>query len=168
MNVRLYILQRATAALMAPLVLIHIAVIFYASHQGLSAADMLSRTRGSVAWALFYSVFVAAVAIHASIGVRTVLAEWLTLRGRPRDVAAIMFGLLLLALGLRAVAAVVLPLRCRRARTAPTFCGWPSWCIGFPAWRSRFSCRFIFSRSASQSRAMRGSTVSCAGPISRW
>jgi fumarate reductase subunit C len=109
MNVRLYILQRATAALMAPLVLIHIAVIFYASHHGLSAADMLSRTRGSLMWALFYGVFVAAVAVHASIGVRTVLAEWLTLRGRSRDIAAIVFGLLLLALGLRAVAAVVLP-----------------------------------------------------------
>ena len=32
MNARLYILQRASAALMAPLVFIHIAVIFYASH----------------------------------------------------------------------------------------------------------------------------------------
>jgi fumarate reductase subunit C len=109
MNVRLYVLQRATAALMAPLVLIHIAVIFYASHQGLGAADILARTRGSVSWALFYGVFVAAVAIHASIGVRAVLTEWLLLRGRRLDVAAIVFGLVLLALGLRAVAAVVLP-----------------------------------------------------------
>ncbi len=49
MNVRLYIWQRATAALMAPLVLVHIAVIFYATRQGLTAADILSRTRGSIA-----------------------------------------------------------------------------------------------------------------------
>jgi fumarate reductase subunit C len=109
MNVRLYILQRATAAIMAPLVLLHIAVIFYANHKGLSAADILSRTRGSVAWALFYGVFVAAVATHASIGVRTILTEWSPLQGRARDIAVIAFGLMLLLLGLRAIAAVVLP-----------------------------------------------------------
>jgi fumarate reductase subunit C len=109
MNVRLYVLQRATAAIMAPLVLLHIAVIFYASSNGLSAAEILARTRGSIAWALFYGVFVAAVAIHASIGVRTIMTEWAGLRGSGRDIATIAFGLLLLALGLRAVAAVVLP-----------------------------------------------------------
>ncbi len=109
MNVRLYILQRATAAIMAPLVVLHIAVIFYANHKGLSAAEILARTRGSVAWALFYGLFVAAVATHASIGVRTILAEWFGLRGGARDVAAVVFGLLLFVLGLRAVAAMVLP-----------------------------------------------------------
>jgi fumarate reductase subunit C len=109
MNARLYILQRGTAAIMAPLVLLHIAVIFYASHKGLSAADILARTRGSVAWATFYGVFVLAVSIHASIGVRTILGEWCGLRGRARATIAFGFGLLLLMLGLRAVAAVVLP-----------------------------------------------------------
>ena len=48
MNVRLYILQRATAAIMAPLVLAHLAIIFYATSRGLSAADILGRTRGSM------------------------------------------------------------------------------------------------------------------------
>jgi fumarate reductase subunit C len=108
MSARLYILQRGSAAIMAPLVLLHIAVIFYATHKGLSAADILSRTRGSVAWAAFYGVFVLAVSVHASIGVRTILGEWFGLRGQSRNVAAVIFGLLLLALGLRAVAAVVL------------------------------------------------------------
>src|SRR5262249_33957625 len=37
MNLRLYLLQRATAAIMAPLVLAHVAVIFYATGRGLSA-----------------------------------------------------------------------------------------------------------------------------------
>jgi fumarate reductase subunit C len=109
MNVRLYILQRATAALMAPLVLIHIAAIFYASHRGLSAADILARTRSSIAWGLFYGVFVGAIAVHASIGLRTVLTEWAGLRGVGRDVVSWGIGLTLLLLGLRAVAAVVLP-----------------------------------------------------------
>jgi fumarate reductase subunit C len=109
MNVRLYIWQRFTAALMVPLLLVHIAVIFYASRKGLSAADILARTRGSVSWALFYGVFVAAVAVHAPIGLRTVLTEWTPLRGRARDFVVIAFGLLLAVLGFRAVVAVVLP-----------------------------------------------------------
>ena len=50
MNVRLYILQRATAVIMAPLVLAHIVVIYYATNRGLSAAEILGRTRGSIAW----------------------------------------------------------------------------------------------------------------------
>jgi len=109
MNVRLYLWQRATAALLAPMVLIHIAVIFYATRKGISAADVLARTRGSVAWALLYGAFVAAVAVHASIGVRTVLSEWTPLRGRACDIVVVLFGLLLAVLGFRAVAAVVLP-----------------------------------------------------------
>ena len=44
MTVRLYLWQRATAALMVPLVLVHIAVIFYASRKGMTAADFLSGT----------------------------------------------------------------------------------------------------------------------------
>jgi fumarate reductase subunit C len=108
MNVRLYVWQRATAALMAPLVLVHIAVIFYATRQGLSAADILSRTRGSFAWAAFYGIFVAAVSIHAAIGVRNVLTEWSPLGDRRAGQFAIAFGLLLALLGFRAVAAVVL------------------------------------------------------------
>jgi fumarate reductase subunit C len=109
MNVRLYIWQRSTAALMLPLLLVHLAVIFYAMRKGLSAADILARTRGSVAWAVFYGVFVVAAAVHAPIGLRTVLAEWTPLGARTRDIVVVALGLLLLGLGLRAVAAVVLP-----------------------------------------------------------
>jgi fumarate reductase subunit C len=108
MNVRLYVWQRGTAALMAPLVAVHLAVIFYATRQGLSAADILSRTRGSIAWASYYGLFVAAVSIHAAIGVRNILAEWSLLSERSAGRIAVAFGLLLAALGFRAVAAVVL------------------------------------------------------------
>jgi len=109
MSVRLYLWQRGTAALIAPMVFVHLAVILYATRQGLSAADILSRTRGSVSWALFYGLFVAAVSVHASIGLRTVLTEWSPLRGRTRDGLIVLFGLMLAVLGFRAVAAVVLP-----------------------------------------------------------
>jgi succinate dehydrogenase subunit C len=108
MNVRLYVWQRATAALMVPLVAVHLAVIFYATRQGLSAADILARTRSSIAWGLYYGVFVAAVSIHAAIGVRNVLTEWSPLSEHRAGQLAVAFGLLLAALGLRAVAAVVL------------------------------------------------------------
>jgi fumarate reductase subunit C len=108
MNIRLYLWQRGTAALLAPLVLVHIAVIFYATRQGLSAADILSRTHGSLAWATFYGLFVAAAAVHASIGVRNILSEWSPLDDRRAGLFAIGFGLTLALLGFRAVAAVVL------------------------------------------------------------
>jgi fumarate reductase subunit C len=109
MNVRLYILQRATAAVMAPMVLAHLVVIYYATSRGLSAAEILGRTRGSVAWGAFYALFVLAAATHGAIGVRTVASEWGGLRGRGLDGLMWGFGLLLAVLGLRAVAAVVLP-----------------------------------------------------------
>jgi succinate dehydrogenase subunit C len=109
MNVRLYVWQRLAAAVLAPLVLVHIAVIFYASHRGFSAAEILGRTRGSIAWGLFYGAFVLAAAIHAPIGLRTVLMEWTPLRERACDLTAVAFGIVLAVLGLRAVAAVVLP-----------------------------------------------------------
>jgi fumarate reductase subunit C len=107
MNVRLYLLQRATAALMAPLVLVHIAVIFYATRQQMTAADILSRTHGSMAWACYYALFVAAVSIHASIGVRNVLTEWSPLTERRAGQIAVIFGLFLGLLGAHAIFALV-------------------------------------------------------------
>ena len=108
MNIRLYIWQRITAALLLPMICVHVAVIFYAMRRGLTAADILSRTHGSVAWALFYGTFVLAASIHGSIGVRNVLAEWSPLNDRAAGITAVIFGAGLVVLGLRAVAAVVL------------------------------------------------------------
>jgi len=108
-NIRLYVLQRATAMIMAPLVLAHLFIIFYAASRGLSAADILGRTRGSIGWGAFYALFVLAAAAHGSIGLRVIAAEWAGLRGRRLDIVMWSFGALLAMLGLRAVAAVVLP-----------------------------------------------------------
>jgi len=108
MNVRLYVWQRATAAVMAPLVLGHIAIIFYATRQDLTAADILARTHGSVLWASYYGLFVAAASIHASIGVRNVLTEWSPLDERRAGLFAILLGVLLALLGLHAIVALVL------------------------------------------------------------
>jgi fumarate reductase subunit C len=108
MSMRLYLWQRATAALMVPLVLVHIAVIFYATRNGMTAADILSRTHNSIVWASYYGLFVAAASIHASIGVRNVLTEWSPLTDRRAGMLAVAFGMLLAVLGARAVFAVVL------------------------------------------------------------
>lgn len=104
----LWLAQRASAAVLAVCVVVHLATMIVAVRGGLTAADILERTRGSVAWALFYSVFVLAAAIHAPIGVRTVLAESSGGHRRGVDVAAAAFALLLLATGLRAVYAVTI------------------------------------------------------------
>ena len=108
MTMRLYLWQRATAALMVPLVLVHIAVIFHATRQGMTAADILSRTHNSIVWASYYGLFVTAASIYAAIGVRNVLAEWSPLTDRHAGLFAVVLGLLLAVLGARAVFAVVL------------------------------------------------------------
>lgn len=106
LNLRLYMLQRMTALLMAPLVLGHLAIMIYAIQGGLSAAEILGRTQGSVLWFLFYGTFVVAVAIHGAIGLRTVAFEWGGLKGKSLDVFMWATGLGLFALGARAVWAV--------------------------------------------------------------
>ena len=106
--VRLYVWQRMTAALMVPLIIVHLIVIIYATNRGLSAAEILGRTRGSVVWGLYYGTFVVAASIHGAIGVRAVAREWLGWRDKALDRLMWIFGAILLILGLRAVAAVVL------------------------------------------------------------
>lgn len=103
MTLRLYMAQRISALVMAPLVLMHIAVMIYAIQGGLSAAEILGRTQGSILWFLFYGTFVVAVSVHAAIGLRTVLSEWMGLRGRFLDSAAWAIFALLLILGMQAV-----------------------------------------------------------------
>jgi len=82
LDIRLYMAQRLTALIMVPLVIGHIAVMIYAVQGGLTVAEILARTQGSVAWFLFYGSFVVAVSVHGAIGVRVISFEWLGLRGR--------------------------------------------------------------------------------------
>lgn len=102
----LWLAQRASAAVLALCVLAHLVTIVTAVQGGLSAAEILGRTRGNVAGLVFYATFVVAAAIHAPIGLRATLGEWLGWRGASRDVVLILFAIVLAALGLRAVAGV--------------------------------------------------------------
>jgi fumarate reductase subunit C len=102
----LWIAQRASAALLALCVLVHLATIVYAVQGGLSAAEILGRTRGNAGWLAFYSVFVLAVAVHAPIGLRAICIEWLKWRGAARDAVLLLLGLGLAWMGMRAVVSV--------------------------------------------------------------
>jgi len=103
---RLYMAQRITALLMAPLVIGHLAVMIYAVQDGLSTAEILSRTQGSVLWFLFYGTFVLAASVHGAIGLRTVIREWLNVSGALLEIVAIFIAVMLFTLGARAVWAV--------------------------------------------------------------
>jgi len=93
--------------LLAPLVIVHLGLVLYAVRGGLTAGEILGRTQGSTGWALFYGLFVLAVSLHAPIGVRNVLKEWTRWRGQSLDLAMLALAAALMALGLRAVWAVV-------------------------------------------------------------
>ncbi len=109
MTLWLYVLQRASALVLAPLVIAHIALVIYATRDGLSAAEILARTQGSTGWALFYGLFVVAAAVHAPIGLRNVIREATPWDGRGLNLAMALLFVALLGLGARAVVAVVAP-----------------------------------------------------------
>jgi fumarate reductase subunit C len=104
---RLWLVQRATAVVLAACVLVHLCTILYAVRAGLSAEAVLGRTRGNWGWAAFYATFVLAASLHGAIGLRTIAREWLGWR-RGAGIAALAIAAMLVVLGLRAVAAVVI------------------------------------------------------------
>ncbi|HTT48113.1 MAG TPA: succinate dehydrogenase [Pseudolabrys sp.] len=106
MSALFFLAQRATAFVLAAAVAVHLGTILYATRGGLTAAEILARTRGNFWFLAFYATFVVVVAIHAPIGLRNILREWTEWRGRSLDLALALFSILLLALGLRAVLAV--------------------------------------------------------------
>lgn len=102
----LFAAQRLSAMVLAPLVLLHLATMIYAVQDGLSAAEILARTRGSVFWGGLYGLFVVAASVHGAIGLRAILREMTPLRGAGANLVAAVFVVAILVLGLRAVAAI--------------------------------------------------------------
>jgi fumarate reductase subunit C len=100
--------QRVSAAVLALCVVVHLATMVYAIRGGLSAAEILSRTKGNVGWLAFYAIFVLAVTVHAPIGLRSVLREWFGWRAASRDIFLLALAMLLATLGMRAVFGVFL------------------------------------------------------------
>lgn len=102
MTPTLFLAQRLTAAILAVAVVVHLATIVYAVQGGLSAGEILARTRGNAGLLAFYSAFVLAAAVHGPIGLRAVLREWLGLKGFATDAAMLFLAALFVVLGLRA------------------------------------------------------------------
>ena len=102
----LWVAQRASAAVLGACVLVHLATMIYAVRGGLTAAEILARTQGSIAWFMFYSLFVLAIVVHVPIGLRAVLGEWLIWRGPSRDWTLVLFAAVLGWMGMRAVLGV--------------------------------------------------------------
>jgi fumarate reductase subunit C len=99
--------QRISAMVLALCVVVHLLTIIYAVRSGLSAEALLARTRGSLAFAAFYTVFVLSCAVHVPIGLARIAEEWLGLGSRTANAAANVVALLLVAMGLTAVYAMV-------------------------------------------------------------
>lgn len=105
---KLWYWQRISAMVLALCVLVHLGVMIYAVRGGLSAAEILGRTRGSITFGLFYTVFVLACAVHVPIGFARICEEWFGLIGLRAAIIAKLLGLIILVMGLRAVYGVVL------------------------------------------------------------
>ena len=108
LDVRLYMLQRVTALIMVPLTIGHLAVMIYAVQSGLTVAEIMGRTKGSLFWFLFYGSFVCAVSVHAAIGLRVILHEVFRIDGQILGFLAWGICLGLLFMGGRAVLAVTM------------------------------------------------------------
>ncbi|NQV98279.1 MAG: succinate dehydrogenase [Rhodospirillales bacterium] len=98
----LWLAQRISAMVLAVCVTVHIATMIIAVQGGLSAAEIISRVGGSRLWLGFYLVFVTAVAIHAPIGLKSVLREMTALPMRRIELLVGLFAIVIAALGLRA------------------------------------------------------------------
>jgi fumarate reductase subunit C len=101
--------QRISAMVLVLCVVVHLVLMVLAVRGGLSAAEILSRTQGSWAFAAFYVVFVLACAIHVPIGLATIAREWWRMRDGAARWLGRGFAVLLVLLGLRSVLAVYSP-----------------------------------------------------------
>lgn len=101
--------QRVSAMVLVLCVVGHLAMMIHAVRGGLTGAEILSRTQGSIGLGVFYTVFVLACAVHVPAGVTNIAVEWLRLSDESATWLGRFFAVLLVVTGLRAVFAVVAP-----------------------------------------------------------
>jgi fumarate reductase subunit C len=105
MQTKLWYAQRISAMILGICVAIHLLIIFYAIRGGISAQEILGRTQGNLAFALFYEIFVLACFVHAPIGVANILEETIPKTGLSKPISWIL-AMAILALGTTAVIGV--------------------------------------------------------------
>lgn len=106
LQAKLWYYQRISAMVLTVCVAIHLAIIYYAIQDGLSAGEILARTRGNLAFALFYEIFVLACFVHAPIGLANILRENIQNGFLVRWLPALL-AVFILVLGTAAVIGVV-------------------------------------------------------------
>jgi fumarate reductase subunit C len=105
---RLFRIQRLSAMVLAGCLVVHLIPMILAVQGGLTAAEILGRTRDNMVWLSFYLAFVLMVTLHVPIGLRNILRE-LTSWSEPKvNLASLLAAALLFVLGLRASWAVFL------------------------------------------------------------
>lgn len=102
---KLWYAQRISAMILGLCVSIHLIIIFYAIRGGLTAEEILSRTQGNIAFAIFYEIFVLACFVHAPIGVANILEETLC-KGFISKALSWILAALIITLGTTAVIGV--------------------------------------------------------------
>ncbi|MFZ9724055.1 MAG: succinate dehydrogenase [Burkholderiaceae bacterium] len=105
---RLFRLQRLSAMALAVCLVVHLVTMILAVQGGLTAAEILERTRDNSVWLSFYLAFVLMVTLHVPIGLRNILREFTGWSASTVNLAGLLAGFVLLALGLRAAWAVFL------------------------------------------------------------
>ena len=105
LQAKLWYAQRISAMILGICVAIHLLIIFYAIRGGISAQEILGRTQGNVAFALFYEIFVLSCFVHAPIGVANILQETVPKTGLAKPISWVL-AIAILALGTTAVIGV--------------------------------------------------------------
>jgi fumarate reductase subunit C len=105
MQAKLWYAQRISAMVLGLCVSIHLVIIFYAIRGGLTAEEILGRTQGNIAFAIFYEIFVLACFVHAPIGLANILEETFS-KGFISKVLSSALAVLILVLGTTAVIGV--------------------------------------------------------------
>ena len=98
----LWLAQRISAMVLAVCVTVPIVTIVMAVQGGLSAAEIIGRIGGSKIWLAFYVVFVLSVAVHAPIGLKSILREMTSLASKRINWLVGLFAIALAGLGMRA------------------------------------------------------------------
>lgn len=105
LQAKLWYAQRISAMILGLCVSIHLVIIFYAIRGGLTAEEILGRTQGNIAFAIFYEIFVLACFVHAPIGLANILEETFSKGLISKSLSSIL-AVLILILGTTAVIGV--------------------------------------------------------------
>jgi fumarate reductase subunit C len=105
LQAKLWYAQRISAMILGLCVSIHLIIIFYAIRGGLTAEEILGRTQGNIAFAIFYEIFVLACFVHAPIGVANILEETFC-KGFVSKLLSWILAILIITLGTTAVIGV--------------------------------------------------------------